>query len=169
MQEVSGEQHPRTRTSGSNRRQEKKHIKSVVFIPHTQYSELKHRLNEMEQRLDFKAKFRYVEELGTTIGQELVRKDPEATECGRPSCMPCRTAPGRCMRQGCIYKMTCLLCKEQGEKISLYIGESARTAYDRGSEHLSAIRRRDEGSPLVEHHVLEHSREEEPRFSMEVV
>ena len=69
------------RALGSDRRQEQKHVESVVLVPHTPYSELKTRLNAIEQRLSFKARFKYVEELGTTIGQELVRKDLEATEC----------------------------------------------------------------------------------------
>ena len=65
--------------------------------------------------------------------------------------------------------MACLICKEEKEKISLYIGKKARTSFDRESEHLSAMRWMDEASPLVEHHLQEHSEEEEPRFSMEVV
>ena len=64
--------------------------------------------------------------------------------------------------------MTCLHCLETGRQ-SVYIGESARTAYDRGLEHLSAMKKMDEASPLVEHHLSEHPEAEEPCFSMEVI
>ena len=41
-------------------------------------------------------------------------------------------------------------------KTSIYVGESAICAYDRGREHLAAIARDDPESPLVEHRDLEH-------------
>ena len=57
----------------------------------------------METALKFKSKFKYVEELGRTVGQVLVNKDPEPMECGRQGCMPCDNQPGKCMRKNAIY------------------------------------------------------------------
>ena len=54
------------------------------------------------------------------------------------------------MRQGGLYRIDCLNCKTE-EKQSTYFGESARTLYDRGTEHLAALRRGDPESVLVEH------------------
>ena len=63
--------------------------------------------------------------------------------------------------------MTCMHCLEKGKKAQ-YIGETGRTPFDRGLEHLNTIRRGDEESPLVEHHQKTHP-EVQPRFRMEVI
>ena len=139
-----------------------------MFISHTPHSELKSSLNNVQQSLGYKTKFKHIERMGRTLGQLLVQKDPVAMDCGRQGCMACRTKEGKCLRQGCIYRMTCLHCLEV-DKQSVYIGETARTGYDRSLEHWSAIRRRDETSPLVEHHNLEHPDKEEPDFAMEII
>ena len=91
-----------------------------------------------------------MEYMGRTVSQTLCSKDPWETHCGREECFPCRSAPGKCTRQGVVYLMTCMKCKEEGRG-AYYVGESARTPYDRGLEHLKAIRKGDMESPLVEH------------------
>ena len=48
---------------------------------------------------------------------------------------------------------------------TLYYGESARTCFDRGVKHLTALEKMDLESPLVEHHAQDHP-QEEPRFEM---
>ena len=71
------------------------------------------------------------------------------------------------MRAGVVYRITCLTCTKQNRK-TVYIGESARTSWDRGVEHLEAIRREDRESPLIEHAQDEHPGD--PReFKMEVI
>ena len=62
---------------------------------------------------------------------------------------------GNCMRGGAVYSIWCLTCREEGKQ-SVYVGETKRTMFDRGSEHLKAIQERDQESPLVEHHQGEH-------------
>ena len=54
-----------------------------------------------------------------------------------------------------LYSITYQECKEQ-ERDSVYYGESARTLYDRGVEHLQAHQSRKKESILVEHEVEEH-------------
>ena len=49
-----------------------------------------------------------------------------------------------------------------------YVGESARTGYDRGAEHEEALRTLNPESPLVEHS-LEHHANQPPRFQMKVL
>ena len=56
------------------------------------------------------------------------------------------------MRQGVVYHLICQGCKTQGVN-SLYVGESARTMWDRGLEHSKAHRQRNPESVLVEHEV----------------
>ena len=81
--------------------------------------------------------------------------------------MPCMTKEGRCTREGVIYVMTCMKCKEDDRKVH-YIGESARCGYDRGAEHWKALQRGDPESPLVEHNQKEHPNDPST-FSMEIV
>ena len=57
-------------------------------------------------------------------------------------------------------------CKEENKE-TLYFGESARTCFDRGLEHQSAIDKLDKESPLVEHHVEDHP-DHAPWFSMKL-
>ena len=54
------------------------------------------------------------------------------------------------MRQGVVYQISCSSCKTDAKKTHYY-GESARTGYDRGLEHLAALDRMNPESPLVEH------------------
>ena len=72
---------PGHREGNGNGKQQ--YIESVVFVPHTPHSELKGRLNRVEQSLGFKTKFKYVERLVRTLGQQLIKKDPVTVDCGR--------------------------------------------------------------------------------------
>ena len=80
----------------------------------------------MDLDLKFRTKLKYVEELGRTVGQVLINKDPVSLDCGCQGCMSCETQPGRCMRKNAIYRMTCLTCLEE-QMTSVYIGETSRT------------------------------------------
>ena len=63
----------------------------------------------------------------------------------------------------------CQLCIKEGkEKATVYIGESARTPYDRGVEHLRLIQKNDTESPAVEHTTEAHPGQE-TSFTMEVI
>ena len=68
------------------------------------------------------------------------------------------------MRPGPVYEITCILCQEKGVE-TRYFGESARTSYDRGLEHLSALENLNPESPLVEHHLEDHQGAQ-PKFHM---
>ena len=54
------------------------------------------------------------------------------------------------MRQGALYSIVCMEYKESGGD-SVYFGETGRTLYDRGFEHLEGHRRKYKESILVEH------------------
>ena len=45
-------------------------------------------LNRVGQMLGYRTRYKYIEELGSTIAQEVVRKDPTQVHCGRQDCMP---------------------------------------------------------------------------------
>ena len=91
-----------------------------------------------------------LEATGQTVGSKLVRKNPFPRQCNRDDCMPCRSHPGTCMRQGVVYVINCGLCKEDGVQCD-YIGESARTSFDRGQDHLRSLRTGYRNNALVLH------------------
>ena len=121
-----------------------------MFIPHTLEGTLRSRLNRMEESLNFNTRFKYIEELGRSARELVIKKDPDPEACGRRDCFPCESKPGTCQRGGVVYRVTCGTCETKGENV-YYIGESARTLYDRGLEHKKAIENRNEESPMVEH------------------
>ena len=57
-------------------------MESVVFLPYTPESELRSRISKMDLDLKFRTKLKYVEELGRTVGQVLINKDPVSLDCG---------------------------------------------------------------------------------------
>ena len=59
------------------------------------------------------------------------------------------------MRQGLLYSLECTKCKETGDK-AIYYGESARTLFDRGLNHLDSVRRQDPEHPIVAHYREDH-------------
>ena len=71
------------------------------------------------------------------------------------------------MKQGAIYRIDCKICQRDG-KSSCYFGETARTLFDRGLEQERAIKKMNEESPAVEHHLKFH-RGEEPEYTMKLV
>ena len=60
------------------------------------------------------------------------------------------TRAGACQRKGVVYRVTCQTCLKEGVNV-YYIGESSWTLFDRGIEHLTAIRKSNVESPMVEH------------------
>ena len=138
-----------------------------MFIPTTPRGALKKKLQDMDQAVGFKNKCRYVETVGQSILSILFNKDPWKLPCGRPNCLLCLSEPGSCTTKGVVYNMECLICKEEHQP-ALYIGETARTPYERCLEHLDLIRLQSEESPFIEHQNEKHPGEE-VKVSMKVV
>ena len=70
------------------------------------------------------------------------------------------------MQQGILYRVKCQLCLGEG-KNSYYTGESARTGWDRGQDHLKALKNKDRKNALVEHW-LDHHEGHEWSYKMEI-
>merc|ERR1711954_285231 len=68
---------------------EEKYIESVMFLPYTPGSTLRNKVNRVEERLGFRTRFKFCEEMGRSVREMIVRKDPDPQECKRPNCMPC--------------------------------------------------------------------------------
>ena len=114
-------------------------------------------------------KIKIVEKGGTKLVDILHKPNPWAgQDCGREGCLLCksRKEEGRkdkqdCRKRNLVYKTTCQTCKERKEaeiddkykdedkkkieerkrnmKMYVYIGETNRSAYERGREHHNDI------------------------------
>ena len=127
----------------------------VMFIQTTPNSKLKKELQAMDSQMRFANKCKYVEVGGESILSVLFSPDPWRTPCGRSECVLCKTEPGKCATRSVIYKYDCVICQEAESPCS-YIGETARTAFERSQEHEKMMRNMDNESPMVEHQVEKH-------------
>ena len=122
----------------------------------------------MEERLGFPQRMRYVEKLGSKVSELLTTKNPWEGKCGRVTCFPCRSKGdegGRCTQQNVTYRIECIKCKENGIKAH-YIGESARTAFYRGEDHLEDLKKHNQKNALVKHLAENHPGEHWDIFEM---
>ena len=112
---------------------------TVLFVPQTPGGELARRLRAAENELSALGcgKVKIVEKGGRTLRQTLVRSNPwDGGLCGRKDCLPCKNGEenSRCSKRNIVYETQCQECKKNGKK-KVYIGESSRTAHERGLEH----------------------------------
>ena len=82
-----------------------------------------------------------------------------------------------CNVRSITYQNICLVCHPGGgekkaklnmecEVPAVYLGESARSLYERGKEHWQGFRERREDSHIWKHQVLHHSGDTDPRFHL---
>ena len=85
-----------------------------------------------------------------------------------------------CNKRNLVYENICLKCNPsavtRGElkeayttTPSLYVGETARSIYERGREHWADYKSQSSDSHIYKHHMLHHNSEGEPEFIMKVV
>ena len=176
-------------------------VKSVMFCPYTPGSELAKRLRECENNLENMTgyKLKIVEEAGDKLIDMLRTTNPWKGEyCGREDCWPCQTKEmtGRdktqeCTKRSIVYETWCETCLEKEKKKIeeehendedaqkeidkirkyKYIGETARSAYERGIEHKNALEKLQEDSHLLKHVANSHRGEklEEIKFGMRII
>ena len=103
-------------------------VKSVIFVPHTQNSELAKELRKKEIELERITgdKVKVVEKAGRKLEDILANGDPwRGLDCGRENCFLCNTKhlTGKNKKQDCrkrniLYEIRCLSCEdEEIEKI----------------------------------------------------
>ena len=107
----------------------------------------------------------------------------DGAPCGRLDCTTC-SQEGEdviaCNKRNLVYENICVKCNPtaltQGELKhanttvpSLYVGETARSIYERAREHWEDYKSKSSDSHIYKHHVLHHNSEEEPKFIMKVV
>ena len=146
---------PEYRSKSTKRMRNSKRVESVVFLPITEGSKLKQDIQNMELSANFLTRFKYIESTGISLIGSLGKLDPWETLCQCPNCFSCQSKPGKCMKTGANYTIECQNCKTNGLEVK-YFGETARTPFDRGVEHLAALKNFNPESPLVEHAINDH-------------
>ena len=154
------------RTNWFNGKNNKNTNETVVFIPATQGSELKHMFEEVIN--GSKTKMKVVEQAGATMKSMLVRSNPfKEKKCSDAErCMVCSTGEGgACRVTSVTYEIKCNIegCNH------VYHGETGRNAYTRGLEHKDSLRLQDQSSPLWRHTSEMHSDiDPPPTYTMRV-
>ena len=161
---------------GGKRRgpEEESDIETVLFVPHTPGGELAALIQEEDDRFRKGTRLKrmkVVERGGTTIKDILSRKNPWAKDgCQRSDCLPCkweRGKGGNCQQENIVYRITCLECERRQVKAE-YTGETSRTAYLRGREHVEGLRNNNPKNALWKHCSQDHGGKEAD-FKMKIL
>lgn len=135
---------------------------SFIMVPVTPNSELKRRLDkDVDQS---KIKIKIVEKADVSVKTLLQRSNPLKKDkgCGKEDCLVCMTeGKGNCRSSSVTYELKCTSCGD------LYVGETARNAYVRGKEHLTAMDNKHESSVMYRHLKEKHN-EQITNFTMNV-
>ena len=166
------------RTENGNKMKEKKEIRSVLFVPRTRGGNLANMIREKEYQLEELTGYRIkvVEKSGMMILRTLQQKNPWGSEdCNREDCLLCESKMGEegqgksCKKRNLVYETTCNQCKQEG-RVVRYLGETARSAFERGREHNKAYMNLALDSHMLKHKILFHRGEEkEVKFNMKVL
>ena len=143
---------------------------SVLFCPPTPNGELARRWRQVIQRQKADGiNIKVVEKAGVRIGTLLPGLQAKE-DCERKNCMIHMTGGrGRCNRENIVYQGHCLACRDIGKK-SIYIGESSRSGYVRGKQHIEAIREPvKHQTNAFARHIMDKHNGNETRFEMSIV
>ena len=203
---------------------------SVIFVPHTNRSELAKRWRERLEVFEKigSIKLKVVERTGSKLVDLLHKSNVWSDQdCQRQDCILCKSCTeeekkGRCKSRNVIYETYCETCEDkivkekklrnievsqrgkndkieeveitdekekkrkdkENEKKSIvkkdiekkeysvkYVGETGRSAYERGKEHVEDFYNLSEKSHLLKHYILEHQKEikmQDLKFGMRV-
>ena len=157
--------------------------RSVIFVEYSEDSKLAKQIKETLWRLEgiVGCKVKVVEKSGTPIARLFpLTRLWEGSPCARSDCVTCNQ-PGEevypCTMRSLTYQNICLVCHPGGgEKVAklntnnkvpgVYIGETARSLYERGREHWRGFRERREDSHIWKHQALHHGGDNSPRFHL---
>ena len=169
-----------------NRHDQESKIKSVMFVPFTPGSSLAKLLRNNEEKLVTLtgSKVKIVERTGTQLQDLLTRSNPwKGYDCERENCLLCYTKQRTekhksqdCHQRNVVYETRCLDCqdmeytkienmdipdKEKKDlkskvKLSIYIGETSRSTFERGWEHLNDLTTLSSKSHMLKHILTDH-------------
>ena len=114
-------------------------------------------------------KIKIVEEGGNTLKSEVQKSNPrKKLGCTASNCLVCATSRGEggdCRRPNVGYEVRCNECTQN----IVYIGETSKSGYLRGLDHLKNYRGRTSDSPLWKHAVSDHQGRLDVKFSKKIV
>ena len=152
-------------------------VRAVLFVPRTKGGVLATRLREAEEKLaeitGYKVKV--VERGGKMIVRCLHKANPwDGQDCDREDCLLCASQVGgedtkqSCKKRNIVYATICQECHHEG-KVVKYVGESSRSAYERGREHVNDYRNLSLDSHMLKHNILYHPEKEQVDFKMRIL
>ena len=149
-----------------------KPYETVLFCPPTPKGLLANQLRQVaeKERQNGGVKIKIVEKAGIKMRSVLPGLQ-EDSNCGRGDCIiHTNGGRGQCNREGVVYRGKCSKCQE-GSREAIYIGESGRSGYVRGKEHLAAIKEpHKHKNNAFAKHVLEHHRgEKDVKFTIDII
>ena len=191
----------RKRNSDKGKETQEQPVKAVMFVPYTPGGELAKKLRENEEKLSklTKNKVKIVERAGVKLQDVITKANPwKGQDCERKNCILCFTkartgkkSTQDCHKRSIIYETRCLTCEEaENERIESldieekekkemkrnmkkykYIGESSRSAYERGWEHANDMAQLKSTSHMLKHAVGVHPEKDmnEVVFGMSVL
>ena len=96
----------------------------------------------------------------------------EETKCGRENCVVHTSGgKGNCNKQGAVYQGICVCC-EQNNVRSVYFGETGKSTFVRGKQHLTAIGDpvgKQRGNAFAKHIMEKHNGNRNIKFRFNVV
>ena len=164
---------------------------TVLFCPPTPGSKLAKALRDVATKTVL-MKIKVVEKAGVKLRSQIPGLQvKEECQNEKDTCfIHSNGGKGNCRRESIVYKGTCVTCKERGpssvknkkgeirrveersEKSSIYIGESSRSGYQRGLQHMSALEKPKDNiqnafaKHIVENHKWDNNRTE---FKIDIV
>ena len=154
---------------------------TVLFCEYSNGGSLQSTLREVVDRLAPMVGFytRVTERGGTKLGSLLSNKNLwSGGECGRMECRVCEQPGDRkedCIRRNIVYESECTECvagvdvssdslELTGATAALYVGESARSLFERSGEHWLAAEQEKDESHMFQHMSEVHKRGCKPQF-----
>ena len=151
----------------------------VMFVDQTPGGQLARNLQAVEDRLARASgyRIRMVELSGTPLQRLLPNTDPWAGQpCGRDGCYTCKQDGERkqnCKKRNILYESSCTLCnpeddakkesvKDLNKKSGVYVGESARSIFERAGEHHADLINKNEDSHMLKHWLSSHPEAKDP-------
>ena len=161
---------------------------TVLFVEFSKRGSLQKTMRDVVDRVRHLAGFtmRVTERGGTPLSSLLSSKNCWRGEpCGREDCRVCKQAgekPEDCKQRNILYESHCIPCstndevtdmkgKREGGSLppSLYVGESARSLYERSSEHWGDLAAEKENSHILDHQKIAHRGERGAKFKFQVI
>ena len=161
-------------------------VRTVLFVEHTPGGELAKRLRGTVARLEGILGFRIkiIERTGTQVKDLFPLTNIwEGNTCGREDCVPCHQEGEEsipCTKRNLVYESICTKCNPGALKSgptkdlskmypSVYVGETARSLYERSREHWDDYTNGGTDSHILKHHMVHHLGEGEPEMVFKVV